>query len=762
MLAVVALAAAPAAQQKPPAAQQKTPVFRSNVELINVDVVVSDKDGNAVRGLTQTDFALTDRKKLQTVSTFEEVSHERATAAPSPTTMFPASLRMDVVDNQSSQADRLILMLVDDLHIWKGRTDKARQLARDVVTTLGAQASMAVIFTSGENSTQVTPDRSELITAINKMQGRQSVRRPHQAVDDQKGSRIDPGEKGVAGGDAFGNAALDQVRGSMSSTLQDFEDNMRQLQALKDAAAFLRPEDKRRKAFVLISEGMAKDMSGIFDNSQSPCELGTLKNPGNAEHIVDFQSTCYHDRALRDAMESMRRSNVTTYAIDPRGKVKPEDMALELFPPPDCAACSAGGSGKSEDSGFRWENAIRVAQDSLGQLTSASGGFAVTDTDDFAPALKKIVEDLDHYYLLGFYPADSSGGDKYRPLDVTVPAHPDWTIRFRRGYTPGATETPVAPKDPMAALASGVMPKSDLPLRITALPLVGKGKNANVAIALEVTTPTGIMRDADNKLRDDVSYSVLVVDDKKAKVTSRTGRAASFAMSAKDANAAMPDSVTYQIPLTIDLPPGVYQLRASATSKKLGQGGSVYLGLTVPDFNKEPLLLSGIVLGYADGSHVPVGRKPTTAAGTSPIAGAGSMMGSSRPTTTTSTVVAGGMAGAVAKGTTVNELPQAQAEAPRLPFDPALTREFSNTDVLRTYFEVARKNTASTVALTIMILDANNKPVMAIDKSVGPNDAGKVDLRMPLGPLGPGAYRIRVTGTDTRSVATTETGIVIR
>ena len=45
---------------------------------------------------------------------------------------------------------------------------------------------------------------------------------------------------------------------------------------------------------------------------------------------------------------------------------------------------------------------------------------------------------------------------------------------------------------------------------------------------------------------------------------------------------------------------------------------------------------------------------------------------------------------------------------------------------------------------------------------VGPNDPGRVEFRVPLAPLGPGAYRLRVTGTDTHTVATTETGIVIK
>lgn len=714
-LLVVGFSATPAARQKPQA------TFKSSIELINVDVVVVDKDGNAVRGLTQKDFALTDRKKPQTISTFEEVSHERLAAAAAPAAALPPTLRMDVVSNQSVQADRLVMVVVDDLHIWKGRTDKAKALARDVVTKLGAQASMALLFTSGDHSTQVTQDRSQLLTAVETLQGRQSWRRPHQAIDSQRAAAIS------ADGDSM--AALSTVGTSQETSLQDFEDNMRQFTTMQDAAKMLRGEDQRRKAFVLITEGIDKALNGIFDASVTPCET------------VSMQSPCYHDRALRDMMEQLRRASVATYALDPRGKVKPEDMPLELHPAP------IGG-----DAVFRWNNPIRRAQDGLGFLTEASGGFAVTDTDDLTGGLQHIIEDIDHYYLLGFYPADPSGGDKYRPLAVTVPGHPDYTLRFRHGYTPAAPPAPPKNKDPLVALAAGVMPRSDLPLRLTALPLVGKGKTSTVAIALEVTAPTGLMKDADSILRDDVTYSVLVVDDKKAKVTSRTGRAAKLSLRGQNGGAEMPDSVTYQIPLTLDLEPGRYQLRASAMSKKLDRGGSVYLDVTVPDFSKTPLALSGIALGYADGARVPVGRTVSESAARG--SGAGPVMGSSR-------ILGGGrsMGGNLAPPTSQGP---AKAADNRLPFEPSLSREFANTDTLRAYFEVARKDTSTTVRMAVTVLDKGNHTVMALDRAVLPGEAGHVDLRIPLAPLGAGAYRIRVTATDSHAVATTETGIIVK
>ena len=93
--------------------------------------------------------------------------------------MLPPTARLDVASNQSAQSDRLVVMVVDDLHIYRGRTDKAKALARQIIGDLGQQASMAVIFTSGERSTQITTDRSELLAAADTLKGRQSFPRPN-------------------------------------------------------------------------------------------------------------------------------------------------------------------------------------------------------------------------------------------------------------------------------------------------------------------------------------------------------------------------------------------------------------------------------------------------------------------------------------------------------------------------------------------------------------------------------------------------------
>jgi len=348
------------------AAQQAT--FRSKTDLVIVDAVVVDKHGNAVRGLRASDFALTDRTKPLDVATFEEVSHERLARGAAEVAALPPTLKLDVASNMTVQADRLVMVFIDDLHIWKGRTDKAKALARDIVTNLGTQASMAVMFSSREGSTEITQDRSVLLAAIEGMEGRQRVRRPHQGAVPQKAPLI-----AFAGSDEVKLAAIQEAQRASVSNLYD---NVQHFETLTGAAKMLLQEDRRRKAFVLVSEGFDADLSRLADGRWRLMVEMTPRSTSDAG--VSTPPFLADQAALENAMDALRRANVALYAID------------------------------------------------------LTGG------------LNRILDDLDHDYLLGFYPPDSIGGQVARPVDLTVPGHPDYTIRFRRGYTADAPSAPEA------------------------------------------------------------------------------------------------------------------------------------------------------------------------------------------------------------------------------------------------------------------------------------------------------------------------------
>jgi VWFA-related protein len=691
-------------------AQSSQPTFRARADLVQVDVVVVDQAGNPVLGIKQSDFALFDRNKPQAIATFDEVSHETAADTAGPA--LPAAVKRDVASNQNAQAGRLIVMVIDDLHIWKDRTDRAKEIARKVLTDLGDQTSMAVLFTSGERNTLVTEDRAVLSAAVETLKARQSWRRPHQATDKQRGDRID----------AEASNPLDIVSATQRTNVQDYFDNMSQYKTLQDAARLLGGGDARRKAFVLLSEGIGKDLTGLF-GAMTPAgdaPIGGVEYAsGNLEGLTRVSPAPYHDEAMVDMMEAMRRANVATYAIDPRGKVESKDLATECFPPPPSLGsdpCAAG---------FAWTSPVRLAQHGLEILSGASGGFAVTNTDDFTSGLKRIVDDLDHYYLLGFYPADAKGKD-YRPLDVKIPGHPEWKLRFRHGYVPGGPPAPPKNSNEMVALASGVLPKSDLPLRLTTVALPGSGSMTRIAMALEVSAVSAELRESDGRFRDTLKYEVLVVNPKKAKVRSLVGLEGHLVLSPLKPGEPPPEHVAYQVGETFDLAPGHYELRVAATSAKLAKGGSVYLDLDVPDFQSAPIVLGGLTVNYADGPRVPIApRRP-------PLSQRGARV--------------------------VMPTPDAP---PALPFPPSPDRVFSAGDSLRLYLEGTLRRGGRPSA-SIDVINAEGKTVRSSSASFATGDTVKIQHVLPLTGLPRGAYVLRVTLADGGEKATRETGFAVR
>jgi len=693
LLALTALAATVTAQTPPP---QQRPTFRTTTDLVEVDVVAVDQDGQPVFALKQEDFTLFDRGKPQTIATFQEVTHQHdVDVAPLDAAPGPRPPKVDVASNRTAQSDRLVVIVVDDLHIYRGRTDTARQIARAIVRDLGPQASMGILFTSGDHNIEVTEDRAELLAAIDKMTGRRAYPRPILAVDDMHGQNPEP-----------------------TQGIKEFYDDMNAYKTLQDAARMLGVGDLRRKAFVLVSEGIGKDLSGIFGAMSPP---GDVPQGGLAYAVGDIAATItpsaleYHAFALVDMMDAMRRANVATYAIDPRGYVSSQDLMKECHPAVrfDDDPC-LGGSLPD------WNSWVRQAQHGLEMTAEASGGFAITNTNDFTKGLSRIVDDLDHYYLLGFYPVDPNGHG-YRRLDVKID-RPGVALRFRHGYVVGGPVPPPKNADPLVSLSAGVLPRTDLALRLTAIPrLPTKPKvDTPVRVALEVTVPRSGLTGAAGSVGDALRYTVLVADLKTGKVVKQftntaqlTSQGALPMATLFGTDRSVADAIVFQFPVDLALGPGRYQLRASATSDTLVKGGSVYLSIDVPDLTNAPIAMSGLLLGYSDTPRVLIATSAASSFG-------------------------------------VDADP---------PFPPTLDREFFNLDTLRLYFDTATRTPNGPLRALVEVVDADGKVLKSYPP---PADNGKVDLRVPLNDLQPGRYVLRATVSDRTHTVNREIGFTIK
>jgi VWFA-related protein len=465
-----------------------------------------------------------------------------------------------VADNSFARATRVVVIVLDDLHIAPRDTDAVRALVRRLMADLGPQASIGLSFTSGDRAVELTADRAEIWRELDQFKGR------------QRDPRL------------MGSGLVPEGTDSLDAELADpkFWDNDRLHKTLEDVSRMLGVETERRKAFILISPGLPMNVHGLFD-SMRPLQL-------------QFNRT---EDALLRMMEAMRKANVATYAISTRALGRPIDDGLF---PDDLASRTRPPAPGTRGSLFSWDQPGRLTTDYLSEIARGSGGFAIVNSASLEAGLARLMADLDHYYMLGFHPDDP--GKRWRNLDVTV-NRPDVTVRARRGYQLGVATKPPKNKDPLVGLSASVLPKTDLPLKMFVTPLTAGGRSTRLAVTLQVRADTEPMRSRDGVLRDTLKITTLAVDIARRRVAKAITRTRHVMLRPRPA-VQLDSEMTYQIVSEWELPPGRYQLRTSARSLALSKGGSVYLTVDVPDYSRTAIGLTGLVLAYADPKRHPV------------------------------------------------------------------------------------------------------------------------------------------------------------
>jgi VWFA-related protein len=67
-------------------------------------------------------------------------------------------------------------------------------------------------------------------------------------------------------------------------------------------------------------------------------------------------------------------------------------------------------------------------------LAENTGGFALLNSNDFDPALKRIDAETSDYYVLGYYSTNQDSSKRVRELEVKV-KRPDVRVSSRRFYS---------------------------------------------------------------------------------------------------------------------------------------------------------------------------------------------------------------------------------------------------------------------------------------------------------------------------------------
>ena len=655
---IVLLAGSLLAQQQPsPAkpAEQPPLTFKVEVNYVEIDAVVTDASGNFVRGLTKDDFEVIEQSKPQTISLFSLV--DLPLERPDAPLFSKTGIEPDVQTNRREFDGRVFVLVLDDLHTQALRSPRLRAAARLFVEQYVGTNDLAAVITTGGNkhaAQNFTGNQRLLVKAINAFIGQKLRSETLEKLSQL--SRPMPGGGGPT--DPYSMERAHKARSTLST--------------LKGIAEYMEGIRGRRKAVVFFSEGIDYDMS----------------NPIKNQFASDVREE------MKTAIASATRANVSFYAVDPRGLSGFED-AIEIQGVP---ADNSLGVHTMQDE-------VRIAHDSLRSLAEETGGFAALNRNDYRETFAKIIADNSSYYVLGYYSSDNRRDGRFRPVTVRM-RKPGLQVRARKGYIPprprpagSSNETSAGTSPELREALGSPLPVTGLGLSATAAAFRGARGKAAVSVTLEIDGSRFKFSEKGDKIFDEVEVSMLAIDaDGKGRDGGRDAVQLTLRPQTRDAILAR----GVRIMRRLELAPGLYYLRIGARETGSGSVGTVMLDVEVPDFSKEPLAMSGIVL--------------TSTAASAPTA---------RPDEQFKDV---------------------------LPGAPTTVRDFARDDVLSTFAEVYdnRTRVPHRVEIKTSVLADNGSVVFTTaeerrSEEIGPTGGGYGhSAKIPLKDLAPGRYVLRV------------------
>jgi VWFA-related protein len=657
-----------------PAASQKLPsmALTTDVSVVQVDAFIVGGNGQFVTDLTRDEVEVLEDGKPQVLAGFELVS------LPPPAAVAPLAARpLDVRSNTGAFEGRLYIILLDDLHIGPPRTTAARKLAKLFIERNLTGNDLAVVLTTSGSlagARGFTPDRARLL----------------RAVDGCVGSKVTS--------PALAELSMNGTPESISSTsasLQRVANARSALETMANLATYAGSVRQRRKALVLVSEGIDYDLS-LRDNEASELR----------QRFFDF-------------IGAANRSNLTVYSFDPRVFSHGGDEFVDV-------ASTPTRNVENDEEVIKTtllQNDTEFAQDNLRTLSSETGGFAHLGSREFDPAFERIEQEHSRYYMIGYYPSNDARDGSFRKISLRV-SRPGVSVRARRGYTAAKADAlrAMATGDGKAAIAStegtegtaavvegvspavekalaSALPVPGLTMRATAAAFRGGAGKASVVVLVQASGRDMLFMPRGDRFEDTLELAVVAIDGR-GRTRGGTHVSALMPLSSRMQSVVAQTGVVFQ--LRLDLEPGAYQLRIAGQDAGSGVAGSVHVDLDVPDFAAQAVSLSGVVLSGERAGQVPSPRVDATL-------------------------------------------------AKWLPGTPVTQREFQRADTITAVSELYLNKAEKTGRLTLAtrVLDAGGRPVFQQDAPFGGSgEKGSVAhahvVSIPLAEFVPGLYTLRV------------------
>lgn len=532
--------------QQPDSSGAFTLKVQTDIVLTNV-VVRDKKTGEVVKGLKASDFTILENGKPQKIASFDYQNVDEAAVLRESSTVTGKATIADLLNRnfaaspEALRDHRLIVMFFDLSSMQPEDIDRAVEAAQDYVNKKMQPADLVALVSmaTGLNMDQdFTSDKPALLKGLGKYNGTEGT--------------------GFAAGNEGGNSG-GTADDASSFTADDSEYNAlntdRELYAIRTIAKSLERVDQR-KSMLYFSGGLTRQ--GIENQA-----------------------------SMRAATNEAVKANMAIYSVDSRG--------LEAMPPVGnaskgslrgTAAYSGGAMQSNLDANFG-------SQETLGTLSSDTGGKAFFDSNDLAPAFQQVQHDTEAYYILGFHSTDTARNGSYRHLTVKLNRN-DVKMDYRPGYYAPADFQHQKTEDREVALTEQL--RSDLPATDVAVYLQAlyfRMEDNKFFVPVSLIIPGSQIHSVKNGDRDKANIDIIgQVKNAQGIVVGNVRDNVKLALDA--AQQVERKNIQYSTGFT--LAPGEYHLKFVVRENQTGAMGSFETDLQVPDLKKIPLKLSSIVL----------------------------------------------------------------------------------------------------------------------------------------------------------------------
>jgi VWFA-related protein len=393
--------------------------IRAYSNLVVIDVVVSDSQGNPVRGLKQSDFALMEDKKPQTLRHFEEHTAMPASNIKfTPVEKMPAGLFTNKV--AAPVNGPVNVLLLDYLNTPLTAQPYARKQLVEFLDKAPAGTRIAVFALTNHliMLQGFTSDIEVLKAALTRKKG------APQASD----ILSDATNGGPIGNTTLSDAIANDQPAVQGMVTQQMVDDVNRFQALD--ASF--QQDMIARITLDAFNTLARYLVGIPGRKNVIWYSGgfPLNVEPNVNEADGNDSVVRNDDEVRKTDNLLTRAQVAVYPVDARG----------VFTDPSLNFSSGNMDSINADSGAAaatatMNNLTNVAEEhnTMEAMAEDTGGHAFYNTNGLTQAVEKAVENGSNYYTLTYSPTNTEWDARFRSIKVAVD-QPSVKLGYRNGY----------------------------------------------------------------------------------------------------------------------------------------------------------------------------------------------------------------------------------------------------------------------------------------------------------------------------------------